>query len=57
VPVIPEDKAESATSKPAKTDRNKTKEEKFKTIRFHGGDCQVVTNEFYNKEMLRLPVL
>ena len=56
VPVTTEDKAESAANKPAKTDRNKTKEEKFKTIRFHGGDCQVVTNEFYDKEMLRLQI-
>ncbi|MEI8201155.1 MAG: polyphosphate kinase 2 [Eubacteriales bacterium] len=54
ITVKPEDRNDPAASKPAKAD--KSPDEKYKTIHFHGEACQVITNEFYEKELLRLQI-
>ena len=56
ITIKPDDKKDPAANKPAKTDKSKRTDEKYKTIHFHGGDCQVITNDFYEKELLRLQI-
>jgi len=56
VTINPKDNTVPAARKPSKPDKNKPQDEKYKSIQFHGSECQIITNEFYEKEMLRLQI-
>jgi len=42
--------------KTGSSDKKSKKTEKYKTIPFHGSPCQVITDEYYEKELLRLQI-